>query len=236
MGTSKGYQPPKGYLWSDAKRAVTSMVKNNFESDSIGKAVGQYNQAARQGGGFRRQQDLSTAGSKAVGFFSVARSQGFQKALEQTGLSNLIGKTNEEIYAGLLDYFVGDGSSLDDSIVRDSMAELLKELFFDVPDDKSFEDVINDSDMNKFIKDLITKFIQKDFIMNFSEKIEAKCKNIEVYKNAEKKIKDFIRAKIDTKYSAGDLSKIDWKGQQGKRFINDRCNEVIRVFDIYLEG
>ena len=37
MGTSKGYQPPKGYLWSNAKRAVTNMVNSNFESSSIGK-------------------------------------------------------------------------------------------------------------------------------------------------------------------------------------------------------
>ena len=95
MGTSKGYQPPKGFLWSDAKRAVTSMVKSNFENDSIGKAVGRYNQAARQGGTSKRQQGLSTAGSKAIGFFSTAKSQGFDRALEQVGLSNLIGKSND---------------------------------------------------------------------------------------------------------------------------------------------
>jgi len=236
MGTSKGYLPPKGYLWSDAKRAVTSMVKNNFESDSIGRAVGRYNQASRQGGGSSRQQILSAGGSKAISFFSIAKVQGFEKALENAGLNNLIGKSNEEIYSGLLDYFVGNGSTLDDSIVRDSMAELLKELFLDISDDKNFGDIINDLDMNQFIKNLITKFIQKDFIMNFSEKIEAKCKNIEEYINAEKKIKDFIRVKIDTKYSVDDLSKIDWQGQQGKKFINDRCNEVISVFDIYLGG
>jgi len=238
MGTSKGYQPPKGYLWSNAKRAVSSMINSNFESSSIGKAVGQYNQAARQGGGggSTRQQALSTAGAKAANFFSIARSQGFSKALEEAGLSNLIGKSNEEIYSGLLDYFAGDGSSLDDAVVRDSMAELMKEMFLDVPEDKSFEEIINGTDMNKFVKDLITKFIQKDFLMNFSEKIEAKCKNIEEYKKAEKQIKNFIKAKIDTKYSVEDLSKIDWRGSQGKTFIHDRCNEVLKVFEVYLEG
>jgi uncharacterized protein YaaR (DUF327 family) len=90
--------------------------------------------------------------------------------------------------------------------------------------------------MNKFVKNLITKFIQKDFLMNFSEKIEAKCKNIEEYKKAEKQIKNFIKAKIDTKYSVEDLSKIDWRGSQGKTFIHDRCNEVLKVFEVYLEG
>lgn len=236
VGTSKGYQPPKGYLWSDAKRAVSGMIRNNFESESIGKAVGRYNQAVRQGGSYRRQQDLSVAGSKAVGLLLMARMQGFEKALEHAGLNDLIGKSNVEIYMGLLDYFAGSSSTLDDSIVRDSMAELLKEVFLDVPDEKSFEDIMNDLDMNKFVIGLIIKFIQKDFFVNFAEKIEAKCKSIDGYKDAEKKIKDYIRVKIETRYSIDDLSKIDWGGQQGKIFINDRCSEVIRVFDIYLGG
>lgn len=109
------------------------MVNSNFESSSIGKAVGKYNQAARQGsggGGSRRQQTMSNAGARAANFFTIVQSQGFNKALEQAGLSNLIGKSNEEIYSGLLDYFSGDGSSLDDAVVRDSMAELMKELFW----------------------------------------------------------------------------------------------------------
>lgn len=236
MGTSKGYQPPKGYLWSDAKRAVSSMIRNNFDSYSIGKAVSRFNQAVRKDGKYSRQQQLSVAGSKAVGFLSIAKLHGLEKALEHAGLSDLIGKSNVEIYMGLLDYFIGSNNTLDDSIVWDSMAELLKELFLDVPNDKSFEDIMNDIDMNKFIKDLITKFIQKDFFVNFSEKIEAKCKSIDEYKDAEKKIKDYIRVKIDTGYLTDDLSKIDWNGQQGKTFISDRCNEVIKVFDIYLEG
>lgn len=80
----------------------------------------------------------------------------------------------------------------------------------DVPEGKSFEEVINDLDMNKFVKDLITKFVQKDFIMNFSEKIEVKCKNIEEYKKAEKQIKDFIKIKIESKYTVEDLSVINW--------------------------
>ena len=173
---------------------------------------------------------------QGTNFFTIVQSQGFNKALEQAGLSNLIGKSNEEIYSGLLDYFSGDGSSLDDAVVRDSMAELMKELFLDVPEGKSFEEVINDLDMNKFVKDLITKFVQKDFIMNFSEKIEVKCKNIEEYKKAEKQIKDFIKIKIESKYTVEDLSKINWHGVEGRNFINNRCNEVLKVFEVYLEG
>ena len=29
MGTSKGYIPPKGYLWKDAKSAVTNRINHD---------------------------------------------------------------------------------------------------------------------------------------------------------------------------------------------------------------
>ncbi|MDI3545148.1 MAG: hypothetical protein PWP68_565 [Rikenellaceae bacterium] len=239
MGTSKGYLPPKGHLWRDAKRAVTNMVNNNFESNLIGKAVSKYIQATRLGNGSisaNKQQVISNAGAKAASFISLAQSKGFNEALNQVGLKHLIGKSNEEIYMGLLDYFTGNGSSLDEFIVRDSMAELMKELFLDVTDDKDFGELINELDINKFIKDLIIKFVQKDFLANFSEKIEGKCNSIDEYKNAEKNIKDFIRLKIDSCYTVEELSEIDWNGVEGINFIKSRCSEVLRVFEVYMEG
>ena len=73
----------------------------------------------------------------------------------------------------------------------------------------------HDSDMNKFIKDLIAKFIQKDFIMNFSEKVEASVKilkNIKMLKRKSRILLEQNRYKI----LFDDLSKMDWQGQQGR--------------------
>ena len=119
------------------------MVRNHFDSDSIGKAVSRFNQAVRQVEHIVVSNDYQLQVLKPLAFSPIAKLQGFEKALEHAGLSDLIGKSNMEIYMGLLDYFVGSSNTLDDSIVWDSMAELLKELFLDVPGDKSFEDIIN---------------------------------------------------------------------------------------------
>lgn len=51
MGTSKGYLPPTGYLWTDAKRDVTKMVKDNFTPSSIGKAISNFAKALNSSGG-----------------------------------------------------------------------------------------------------------------------------------------------------------------------------------------
>jgi len=233
MGTSKGYLPPTGYLWTKAKRSVTDMVKNNFESESIGKAVGNYARASR-GTSQGKISNLAKSGSKAVGFFGLAKTEGFNAALEKSGLSDLIGKDNLEVYSGLLDYFSGNGSTLDDSVIRDSIGEVMQEQLSNIEEGKSFEDMISDLDMNQFISDLITKFVQKDFLLNFAEKIEAKCGSIDKYKTAENQIKDFIQLSISSSYSAEELSSIDWFKQEGREFIDSRCNEVLRVFDVYL--
>lgn len=238
MGTSKGYSPPTGYLWSSAKRAVTSMINSNCSSESVGRAVAKYIQATKQGNGAilgSKNQLVANAGAKASNFFNYAQKYGLNESLREAGLQNLIGKSNEEVYSGLLDYFTESGSSLNESIVRDSMVEVMKDIFLD-KDNQSFDEIFNSLNMNDFIKSLIVKFVQKDFITNFSEKIESKCDNLDEYKKIEKDIKEFINSEIDSNYKAEDLNKIDWSGMEGREFINKKTTEVLEIFEMYLEG
>lgn len=237
MGTSKGYLPPTGYLWSDAKRAVTAMARNNFQGSGIGRAVSKFADATMSGkssasGGLN---SFASSASSAIGFFDYVGQYGFNEALNKVGLQNLVGKSNEEIYIGLLDYFSGDGSSIEKNITRDSMSELLKEQFLDMNDEDDYDDIIANMDMNKFIKDFIIKFIQKSFLTNFSEKIEGLCKNLDEYVTAENNIKDFIKIEIDKKYTYEELSKVDWNGSEGKSFMNAKCEKAFEIFRIWKE-
>ena len=236
MGTSKGYLPPTGYLWTKAKRSVTDMVNHNFESESIGKAVGNYAHASSNGiRGERssRVTRLAEVGSRAGTFFSTVQAEGLRSTLEKVGLSNLIGKDIAEVYAGLLDYLTGNGSTLDDSVVRDCMSEVLKEEI-EKHQEEEIDNIFVQMDMEKFFVSLISKFVQKDFLLLFAEKIQAKCGSIRKYKEAEIQIKNFIEKQIIEGYTYQDLSDIDWYGNEGKRFIEKRCNEAFKVFDIYL--
>lgn len=237
MGTSKGYLPPTGYLWGDTKRAITSMAKNNFQRDSIGKAISKFADATMSNNGITSGglSSFAISGSSAVDFFNYAKQYGFNETLNKVGLQDLIGKSNEEIYIGLLDYFTGDGSTIEKNIVRDSMSELLKEQMLDVNDEKDYDDIITNIDMNKFIADFIIKFIQKNFLINFSEKIEGLCKNLDEYVKAEKDIKDFIRVEIERKYTPEDLNRIDWKGNQGRDFMNKKCKDAFEIFKMWKE-
>ncbi|MGH4140480.1 hypothetical protein [Clostridium sp.] len=236
MGTSKSYLPPTGKLWSDTKRAVTGMARNNFQRASIGKAMLNFSNATMSSnGGGNGFNTFTTTSAKTIDFFNIAKVYGFDEALNRAGIQDLIGKTNEEIYIGLLDYFAGDGGSLDKNIVRDSMSELLKETMLDVTEEKDYDEIIQNMDINKFIVDFITLFIQKSFLTNFSEKIEGLCKSLDEYIKAENTIKDFIRIEIERKYTFEDLSKVEWKSSQGRDFINKKCQDAFEIFKMWKE-
>jgi hypothetical protein len=231
MGTSKGYLPPKGFLWKDTKTAITNMAKNNFDSESISKAMNKYVEARRSshssGTGKSQNKQVAVSGAKALNFISLYNAYGLNSALEQVGLSNLIGKSNEDIYNGLVDYFSPNSDTFENSIVRDCMVEIVDDL--KLFDEESTENKISDQE---FLQIFFIKYIQKSFISNFFEKIQGLCKSIEETNRAINEVKKYIRVTIETDFTVEELTGINWTSNQGQSFISRRCDEAFGMFKI----
>ncbi|AUN04849.1 hypothetical protein [Clostridium botulinum] len=231
MGTSKGYLPPKGFLWKDTKTAITNMAKNNFDSESISKAMNKYVRARRNtSGDSSRQQynkQMATSGAKALNFVNLYNTFGLNDTLNKLDLSNLIGKSNEDIYVGLVDYFAPNSDTFENSIVRDCMAEIFDD--FNIFDEENAESKISDKE---FLQGFFIKYIQKSFISNFFEKIQGLCKNIEETNRAINEVKKYIRVTLETEFTLEELIKIDWTSSQGERFVSSKCDEAFDIFKI----
>lgn len=231
MGTSKGYLPPKGFLWKDAKVAITNMAKNNFDSESISKVMNKYVEARSSshsgGSGHTQNRQMAISGAKALNFINLYNAYGLKSALEQVGLSNLIGKSNEDIYDGLVDYFSPNSDTFENSIVRDCMIEIVDDL--KIFDEDNTEDRISDQE---FLQTFFIKYIQKSFISNFFEKIQGLCKSIEETNRAINEVKKYIRVTIETDFTIEDLVGINWTNNQGESFISRRCDEAFDMFKI----
>lgn len=90
MGTSKGYLPPTGYLWPDVKRDVTKMVRDNFSSSSVDKAVSSFAKVLNSSGGSGSNAGKAIQSSgRALSFIDSVRKYGFTETLERFGLSHL---------------------------------------------------------------------------------------------------------------------------------------------------
>lgn len=227
MGTSKGYIPPKGYLWKDAKSAVTNMAKNDFDNESIGKCLKKYSEARRSAGCTKQSKQVVSTGSKMMNFIGLLNKNGLNITLEEIGLKNLIGKDNNEIFMGLIEYFSPKTESVEDSIVRDCVSEILTDV--DIFDDNS---LISDKDLLQ--KFLIT-YVQKSFISSFFEKIQGLCGSINKTNRAIDEIKNNIRITLENKYSIAELTNINWMSRAGKDFISKICDEAFEIF-ILMEG
>lgn len=237
MGTSKGYLPPTGYMWPETKRAVTNMAKNNFSGNSIGRAVSNFAKATKNNGFARgKKSSVGSVGSKAVGFIGLVRTIGLENALHEVGLSHLVGKSLQEIYFGLLDYFSEEANTLNQVIANQAMQELMAEIMVGVSEVEAFEQILSSLDGNIFLRDFLIKFVEVAFFTNFAEKINSLCKGIEETIKAQEQIKEFIRIQISNNYTIEDLKDIDWKGKSGKDFVEKKCEEVWEIFESWRDS
>ncbi|WP_155008752.1 hypothetical protein [Priestia megaterium] len=234
MGTSKGYLPPTGHLWTDTKRAVSSMVRNNSSSKAIGKAISNFSKANGSNNSRNKGNSvIATSGSKIMNFGNLVRSIGLNNALDQVGLSHLKGKEAHAVFEGLLDYFSEGTNSLQQSIANQAMQEYMEEIMGSVRDEEELEEVFVKLDTDVFIKDYITKYIEVSFFTNFAEKINSMCKDIGEAIRMQGRIREFIRLEVSDSYKMDGLQNIDWRGIEGRTYIENKCEEVWGIFDMW---
>ncbi|MED3782507.1 hypothetical protein P4560_18775 [Heyndrickxia sporothermodurans] len=234
MGTSKGYTPPTGHLWSDAKRAVSGMARNSYSPSSIGKAMSNFSKATG-GNGSRKEGNsaIGASGSKALSFADLVRGFGLDYALNQVGLSHLIGKSPEAIFEGLIDYFSEGTNTLQQSIADRAMQEYMEEMMGDVRSEEELQATFENLEADVFIRDYLTKYLTVSFFTNFAEKINSICKDIESALKTQERISEFIRLEIAERYHADGLKNVDWKGREGQQYIEKKCEEVWMIFEMW---
>ncbi|MEB2278996.1 hypothetical protein LAV73_03140 [Lysinibacillus xylanilyticus] len=236
MGTSKGYLPPTGYLWPDAKRDVTKMVKDNFTPSSVDKAISNFAKALNgsTGSGANAGRAIQSGG-KALSFIDSVRKYGLSETLDRFGLSNLKNETPENVRRGLLKYFSDSGNEFYDGISNQSMNELMRELFKGIKDVNGYEEVLKSLDTGEFIREFIIKFIQNCFFANFTEKLLSLFDNIDKYKVAEKNVKTYIRNTIEKNFSVQKIQNVDWNGTEGNQILNNTYKKTLEILSVWRE-
>lgn len=235
MGTSKGYLPPTGHLWADTKRAVSNMNRNNYSGNSIGKAMKNFSKATGGSNGSRNEGNtaIGASGSKAISFGNLVRSIGLNNALDQVGLSHLIGKGPQAVFEGLIDYFSEGTNSLQQSIANQAMQEYMEEMMGSVRSEEELEEAFANLETDIFIEDYLTKYIEVSFFTNFAEKINSLCNDITEAIRMQGRIKEFVRLTVSESYKVDALKNIDWKGREGRQYLENKCEQIWGIFEMW---
>ena len=227
MGTSKGYIPPKSKEWRNAKAAVSRMINGSDRVEGIKNAVSDY--AKAYSSTHLPFSKASALVSDILGFFSDVKVNGLDNTLAREGLDNLIGKSNEEIYFGLIEYFCTDNATIEDSVLRECVVDVL------IDNEIVDLDNLEELDGNKFIEDFIIKYIQVNFEVSFAEKVQGLCDSVDESKSKIKEVNRYIDDNIRNLYNREEIVNINWRGEEGKRFIDKKCKECYELLMLFEE-
>jgi hypothetical protein len=219
MGTSKGYQPPTTPEWRRAKSSLTRYLKNTKDNRYRKKALDDYVKAHNSTSSYN---GIALTGSKIADMFDFISREGFDKAINDLGLGELIGKSTEEVYNGIIDYFSNDTGDLEDSVIKDTISQLL--IDYDISELYD----LNNLTFDDFFLNFIVKYVQVDFKTIYYEKIMANRTPVES-KEIIENINMYIEYSINDKYTAQELANINWKSVEGKVIIENKCRECYEL-------
>jgi hypothetical protein len=250
MGTSTGYDMPKGGDWTPLKSDATSFAKHNGHGSINPKSLlGRYLQAnggaqaiaqgrgASAGSGSRYGIGSSArvAGAKLGGFLSKVSAQGLDTTLQEVGLGHLIGKSATEICVGLLDVLTDSASTLDDHATRKALSNVFDDLFKSDTQYEDIEEVINQSldenGMMLILADFFGYYLYELFCRDFYEDWQKKV-GVDQVKRLLRQVKECIFAEVESELASKTIDSIDWSGLAGLSLAKRIMQDTLEIFEV----
>jgi hypothetical protein len=165
--------------------------------------------------------------------FSGISINGFQATLVNIGFGSLKGKTFQEIVDFLLVFCSDSNEGMDETAANNASCEIIKEIAeLSGNNLEKFEELLKEYVDGQGLADLLCKFwglyIFEHLSQRFEEKINQQ-KGVEIGKETFKIIKDDILGQINVLNSQRTISRIDWKGEEGKKEIEIIFDSIIKI-------
>lgn len=251
MGTSTGYNMPKGGNWTPLKNDATSFAKHSGHGSINPKSLlGRYLQAnggaqaiaqGRGGSGghsgsrYGIGSSARRAGAKLGGFLSSVATQGLDTTLQKVGLGHLIGKSATEICAGLLDILANSVSTLDDHATRKALSNVFDDLF---KPDTPYEDIeqalnqsLDEKGMMLIMVDFFGYYLYELFCRDFYEDWQKKV-GVDQTKRLLRQVKDCIFAEVESELASKTIDSIDWSGLAGLSLAERIMQDTLEIFEV----
>lgn len=227
MGTSKGYIPPTKPEWSNAKRAISSFLRNR-DADSRVNAIQKFGEAMSSGAAGGTTSFANAAGN-ILGFAYDIRQQGLEQGLIDFGRSDLIEKSSNEILHELLYQFTNNSSSLEDSLAADSLSQALDNLQIDSVDQ------LGNVDLDSLLREMVTSFVQISFDVNFEEKIGKGRTSNEKFEILDE-MHSYIADALHDSLSDKEIKQINLKDIGAANVVKEALNEAYDVCTRFYGG
>lgn len=223
MGTSKGYIAPTTPQWSQAKRAVTSYIKNgNMESRA--KAVSKFASAMHHD--LASSEQFTKAAGSILSFAQAVSHAGINNALHEFNRNDLIGKSSDEIYNELVQEFTNYGNTTEDYLSAEAIRAALKEL--NITDLEDLKVVAPDV----LLKEMLIEYIKFSFAFRYEEKIRMK-RNPEETDRLLEEMGKYISNELHNNLKLEDIKTIDFERMQASEIVKRSLEDAYQVFELF---
>jgi len=239
MGTSKGFPLPTTGNWPHTKADVTLWASGGGTGstgtgavfDSYVAAYGGAQQAAS------RMQSSTRAGVQLGGFYQGVATGGLRQALEDTGLSELVGRPAREVMQGLARLFLdADNSLLDDAIVyeayldyRDEISELAV----------SFDDLsqwlagqLDRAGVEGLVRQFFAHCVYRQFLRDCAERINKAAGTLQAAKRMYRQAKEYIFDKLEILARERASGPMNWTGETGNKVAHSILSSLFRILGV----
>ena len=227
MGTSKGYISPTRPEWSNAKRAVSTLLREN-DSISRSKAAAKFAEAVTSDG-VTSESSFATAAGGILGVARGIATNGINESLKELGREDLIGKDPEQLLDELLNQFTNDKATLEDSLSADAISQAFEELEITTLED------LGAVDIDVLLQEMISAFVCISFDSHFEEKIgkgRSPAEKESILTSMHDYIKDTIHANLNTET----INNIDFSSLSAAEIVSNTLREAFDTLkEIYGE-
>ena len=156
---------------------------------------------------------------------------GFAAALAQRGITDLSGKTPEEIVMTLADIFGGPASLIDETALREALIALMQDWTEDVQTIEGLDQAVLRAaqDISVTLRRFLAHYIFEVYkTVGYHGILEQHG-----YEKAEGmvgQIRQFIDSKVNVVNSTRNLASIDWMGDEGARIVNGIVKDTVAIF------
>lgn len=171
--------------------------------------------------------------NRIAGFLSSVGTNGIEKTLTDLGFGSFTGKSFKDVIDFLLIYCSESNQGMDETAANKASCEIMKEIEVQSENDlNKFQEIVKELVDGKGLADTLCKFwglyIFEHLSQRFEEKIQQQ-KGEDISKETFKIIKNDILGRVKVLNTKREVSKIDWKTQDGKKEIEKIFDSIIKI-------
>lgn len=247
MGTSKSYkatvqgQPQWGELSSSVTRSCNV---GDISQDNLSRILGNYvnviggaNSSGRGKSKIAGRSGIKTA-KKLGGFIGsyIASGGDLSHTLSQTGLTDLTGKSVEDVVNHLIEYCSGPASTIDDRAAKEASRKLLEEIASNANTieelQEKFENTVDQETLEELMIKYFGYYVLEHLSVMFYEHL-VKKKGKPECSNLFRQIEAYIIERLDEMNRTNPLNDINWGSNDADRLIKNIQQDVLTVFENY---